>query len=699
MISNYVRIEKNAEGIATIWLDIQGEKMNIVSPQLIDAFDEIFKDLIQDNTVKGIVLISGKKDFIAGADIKAFKADKKGDFLPTVKKGHTSLNFIEASKKPIVSAIHGTCYGLGVELSLACTARIASDDASTKLALPEVKLGLLPGGGGSNRLPRLVGAPKSLDMMLTGKNIFARQALKMGLVDELVNKEKLHSAAIALVHKINAGKFEQKRKRTLLEWFLESTSIGRNIVYKQARKTVYKTTYGNYPAPLEIINVVEYSLKNGMEKGLNFEAEKFEELMIGQTSKELIGLFFAMGDNKKNPYTATPNKVENMGIIGAGFMGSGIAEVSVPAGIRVRLKDIKQEMLTAAKQTIWKSYEQKIKRKITTKTAAENQFNNINTQLDNTGFERADMIIEAVVERMDVKKNVIAELEKLPNEKLIIASNTSSLSLTEMSSAAQRPEQIVGMHYFSPVPKMPLLEIVKTTKTAEWVLATCYETGVRQGKTCIVVNDGAGFYVNRILAPYINECLLMLEEGISIEAIDTAMKKKGFPVGPMQLLDEVGIDVVGHIMKSSGAEIIKGRAGFKQAEGILKMFDAGYYGKKNKKGFYTYDEKTGKKTGVNTSAYSFFGANGTKTLDEKIIQDRGFLLMLNEAVMCLQEGIIANEGDGNIGAIFGIGFPPFTGGPFRYIQNTGAQNVLARMQELRTIYGDKFIPCEKWNSL
>mgnify|MGYP006080821107 CR=1 FL=1 len=686
------------KGIATIWLDHQIEKMNVVSPDMMGILDGVFDEIKTNDDIKGVVIISAKKDFIAGADIKAFNIEKKGDFTTIQAKGHQGLLDLELGKKPVVAAVHGTAYGLGVELPLACHAIICSDHSSTKFALPEVKLGLLPGGGGTQRLPKRVGLQKALDMMLTGKNIFPFQAKKMGLVDEITDKNKLHSAAVQLCQKMVEGKWKRKEvKKTALNKFLDNTSIGRGIVFKQAKKMSAKQTQGNYPAIPAILDCVETGFTKGNNAGYERELVLFEELLLTFESDSLRSLFFAMSDNKKNPFKeegVNHKKLQKLGMIGAGFMGAGITEVSVNKGIDVFLKDLQQESITVAKKLIWKSIAKKLRRKSISKAAAEEIIGRVHGRLDYSDFNKAEIVIEAVVENMIVKKIVIDEIQNNCADDVIIATNTSSLSVSEMAAHAKRPEQVIGMHYFSPVPKMPLLEIVKTEHTSKEVIASCYDFGVKQGKTVIVVNDCAGFYVNRILAPYLNECLLMADEGIALDFIDKSMTKKGFPVGPISLLDEVGLDIAAHVAESSAEALTSGREGFEASTATTQMFKDGRLGKKNKKGFYKYEDKKGrtKKAGIDKSAYQYFKGNGDKTLALEEVQDRAIYLMLNEAIMCLEEGIIANTNDGNLGAVFGIGFLPFTGGPFRYINHLGTENVLARMNELKLKYGSKFTP-------
>ncbi len=688
-LEDFVSIEIE-DGIATLWLDRKGQKHNTVSPEMISMFDLVFEELNNNSEIKAAVIISRKDDFMAGADIKAFEINNPGEFRPIQAKGHASLATLENSKKPVVSAVHGTAFGLGTELSLACHARICSDAPETKYGLPEVKIGILPGGGGTQRLPRLVGLQAALDMMLTGKNIYAFQAKKMGLVDEVVDRYKLHDAAKKMARQMLEKPIQRKRKASLLNRFLNNTGPGRSIVFKKAKEQANKAARGNYPAIPAIFECVETGLTKGLEAGYEKELELFEKLLLSKESAALRSIFYNMTDNKKNPYKAEIKPLNTLGMIGAGFMGAGIAEISVKKGINVLLKDLNVDVIAAAKKEIWKGLKKKIKYKTLTKANAEKIIGHLVPRTNYYGFKNADIVIEAVVEKMDVKKIIIDEIKENGNPEQIIATNTSSLSVTEMANYSGCGERVIGMHYFSPVPKMPLLEIVRTEQTADWVIASCYDFGLRQGKTCIVVKDGPGFYVNRILAPYINECMLMIDEGLEVSFIDKALAKKGFPVGPISLLDQVGLDIAAHVVGSS-EELVAGRPGVEISYGITKMCAAGHLGKKNKKGFYSYNEK-GKKEGVDKSIYQYFKGNGDKKLGEPLVQDRALFLMLNEAALCLQEGIIENAKTGDIGAVFGIGYLPFTGGPFMHMDTLGISEVVERMEQLEDKYGPKFKP-------
>lgn len=688
-MNDFITIEKQ-NGTAILWLDHQKEKMNIVSPDTMRSFQEVIRMIEEDDDILSVVIISRKKDFIAGADIKAFAIEKEGDFRPIQAEGHAMLARIENSTKPIVAAVHGACVGLGTELMLACHACIAANDPKTFFGLPEVKIGVVPGGGGTQRLPRRVGIQKALDMMLTGKNIYAHRAKKWGLADELTAPGKLLQAALMMAERLREKPLERKRKSSLTDKFLEGTGIGRSILFDQARKRAYKQSQGNYPAIPAIIDCVETSYRKGLAAGYEKELEWFEKLLLSDESAALRSLFFAGTANKKNPYDGAGGPVRTLGMIGAGFMGAGIAEVSVQKGVEVLLKDISPEVIAEAHQQVWKSLKKKLKYKAISKTEAEEIIGRLHGQLEYDYFEQADIVIEAVLEKMDLKKKIIEDIERHCREDVIIATNTSSLSVAEMAGHARRPERVIGTHYFSPVPKMPLLEIVVTDQTAREVIATCYDLGLKQGKTCIVVKDGPGFYVNRILAPYLNECLLMADEGVALEEIDQALVKKGFPVGPITLLDQVGLDVASHVTESIRS-LVQNRPGVVINESVQKMAADGRLGRKNRKGFYQYDEKN-KRRGIDPAAYRYFAGDGKKALDDALIQDRALMMMLNEAARCLDEGIIAHPVDGNLGAVFGIGFPPFTGGPFRMMNTAGLTAIVNGMTELAGQYGPRFEP-------
>lgn len=691
-VPSFLTLEKHAD-VGVIWMGLPGEEWNKISIDTEAHFREVMGQIASDPDLKASVLISRKKGFMAGADIEKFLKMAPGEAAKTALAGHTMLADLEDSKKPCVAAIHGACMGGGLEISLACAGRVVSSDSSTMLALPEVKLGLLPGLGGTYRLPRLVGIQNALGMMLTGKNVYAYPALKMGLADEMVEQPKLLDAAIKHARAIAGGMFIRKSKKPFLSKLLEGNPLTRNVIFSQARTMVVRQTNSNYPAPFKILESVKYGIANSRETAAQKETALFDELLQGSHAYQLINIFFAMNALRKNPMKDKAKKVNTLAVLGAGLMGEGIAEVTVQTGVNILLKDLNENTLAQAKKNIWSVLIKKVKNRSITQAAAETTINSVAATTGYNGFRKADMVIEAVFEDLKIKHKVLVETEAAIRPDCIFATNTSALPITRIAEVSARPETVIGMHYFSPVPKMPLLEIVVTEKTADWVTATALEVGVKQGKTCIVVKDGPGFYTTRILAPFINESLVLMQEGADPLAMDKAMKNFGFPVGPVTLIDEVGIDVGAHINKGDLETFFAAR-GAKSSDLLNKLAAAGFKGKKNRKGFLLYDEKTGKKVRgkVNEEALSFIGNREKRHVGELEIQERLALIMINEALHCLQDGIIKDARDGDIGAVFGLGFPPFLGGPFRYIDSLGAKVMAEKMHGLRQQWGDRFTP-------
>lgn len=695
---SYTQVEK-LDGVAVVWLDQPGEKINKLAIELVDEFNTLLDDLEKDQEIKAAVLISKKPDtFIAGADLdRLVELQQPGEVEEVSRKAHDLLDRLAGFKKPVVAAIHGAALGGGLEVALACHYRIATDSPKTILGLPEVKLGLLPAAGGTQRLPRLVGIQRALDMMLTGKNIYPRSAKKMGLVNDLIHPYGLLDAAKKAALQLISKPPKSKKKERLLTKVIEGTSFTRKIIYKKARELTEKQTLGNYPAPFKIIDCLETGMEKGMKAGLDAESKAFEELAYTSQAKELINLFFGMTALKKNPAKDKVRPVKKAGILGAGFMGAGIANVTASKNIEVLLKDISYEAIGKGEKTVWDDLDRKVKKHALSVFERDRILSCISGVVDYRAFAKADIVIEAVFEDLELKRKVLAETEAATGKDCIFASNTSSLPIADIAAHAKRPELVLGMHYFSPVPKMPLLEIIVTPKTADWVTATSVELGIIQGKTVIVVKDGPGFYTTRILSPMLNEALVLLEEGGEIRHIDKTMRKFGFPVGPITLIDEVGIDVGAHVSEILG-KLFAGR-GVTPSEAMKKMSEEGFKGRKNKKGFYNYPAESGgrkgkKKKEVNLNAYKFFGGARRKKHDPAETQNRLILVMINEAAYCLQDEILSSPRDGDLGAILGLGFPPFLGGPFRYIDHLGAAAVLSMLEDLEKKHGARFTPAQ-----
>jgi len=698
-IQESIRIVPRGE-IALVEFDLVGEKVNKLSTPVMTRLKEVLEELNR-SSYKVAILISRKPNiFIAGADIEEIKSMKTREaFMPALKAAHEIFNFMEDMKMPLIAAINGACLGGGCELILACDHRIASDDKSTRIGLPEVKLGIIPGFGGCVRLPRTIGLQAALDIIVQGKAVDANRALRMGLVDLVVHPSILEEQAIKFAEElIKNGKLQKRRKtfkpKGLAGMFLESP-VGRAVVFNQARKMTLKATSGHYPAPLKAIDVIQktYGMTN-REKALEIEMNGFCDVAVTDVSKNLINVFFLMESVKKKTGVASdvkPAEVKRIGVLGAGTMGGGIAFVAADKGIEVRLKDINNQALALGFAHARELWSKDLKRKRISNYEFNQRMNRISGGLDYSGFGQLDVVIEAIVEDMEIKKKVIAETAAHCKPDCIIATNTSSLSVTEMAKAHPRPENFVGMHFFNPVHRMPLVEVIRGEKTDDRAVATIFELAKRMGKLPVVVRDGPGFLVNRLLVPYLIEAVWLLEDGMAIEVVDRIFKQEfGMPMGPFTLMDEIGIDVcikVSKIFRESLGERIM------LPEVMSKLKDTNRLGKKNRKGFYLYDEK-GKSQGVDQSIYAELGLSApTNKLSSTEIIHRGIFPMINEAALALiEDRIVETPDEVDLAMITGTGFPPFRGGLLRYADSVGTQKIADELEVLATKYGIRFKP-------
>ena len=677
------------EGILILTLDVPGEKVNTLGKAMMQELDTLLRELESRTDVRAIVLRSAKADnFIAGADIKDFTAIRsslEGETLS--RQGQAVVDRLEALKVPVVAAIHGSCMGGGLETALACRYRVASDHPKTSLGLPEVNLGIIPGMGGTQRLPRLVGLRTALDLILTGRALKASRALRAGVVDEVVAAPVLIEVARRAAARLADGSLVPRRRGiTLVEKLL------RPVIFSKARATVREKTRGHYPAPLLAIEVVEKGTATTLEEGLKLEARRFGELSVSEVSRALVSIFFATQEIKKDagyPEGTDAREVHKLGVVGAGLMGAGIAAGGAEAGVPVRMKDTTVEALGRGLRHVREVLDERLQRRRLTKYELAARMNRLSASTDYSGFKRADLVIEAVFEDLELKRRVLAEVEAATGEDCVFASNTSSLPIGDIARDSRRPSRVLGMHFFSPVEKMPLLEVIVTPQTDAWATATAVQFGRRMGKHVIVVRDGPGFYTSRALAPYMNEAARLVEEGAAIEEVDRAMVAFGFPVGPITLLDEVGIDVGAKVSK-----ILHHAFGARMAppESMARVIEDGRLGRKNKRGFYLYDAG-GKRKGVDASVYALLpGGAARRPVEAREIQERLVFAFLDEAALCLQEGILRSPRDGDVGAIFGLGFPPFLGGPLRYLDHLGARFSVEVLERLRARHGERFAP-------
>ena len=692
-------------GVAILLLDVPGAPVNTLSLGLAEEMRTVFDDIERDSSITAAILISGKSDnFIAGADIEQFLEFKAAEEAEQASyTGQKMLSRLERLRVPVVAAIHGACLGGGLETTLACAWRIATEHPKTVLGLPEVQLGLIPGTGGTQRLPRLIGLPAALDMILRGRNVRPRKAMKMGLVDEVVHPAILRDVALQRARELGAGTRQRSKgrvERGAEGLLVERNRVGRALVLKRARQSVMQQTHGQYPAPLAALDVIRTGYEESIDAGFREESRRFGQLAMTEVSRQLIFLFFATNSLKKDPGVTAPapapHPVEKLGVLGAGFMGAGITSVAVQQGTLVRLKDTDPARVGKGLAAVREVVKERYTKKQITRQQLDDMMALTGPTTEYTGFGNVDLVIEAVFEDIDLKHRVLREVEPLLPNDAIYASNTSTIPITRIAEASTRPEHVLGMHFFSPVHKMPLLEVIATSRTTKEATATAVAYGKQLGKTVIVVNDGPGFYTTRTLSAYMNEAGRLLDEGAAIDAIDRALVDFGFPVGPITLLDEVGIDVGGKV-----GLVLADALGLRMtpAEAMRRVVTAGRLGRKGRNGFYKYDA-SGKKGDVDDSIYQIIGAGARASAgqhvripDEEMVR-RCVLAMVNEAARCLQEGILRNVRDGDVGAVFGVGFPPFRGGPFRYVDTVSVATIVRQLQELNARHPPRFEPAE-----
>jgi 3-hydroxyacyl-CoA dehydrogenase/enoyl-CoA hydratase/3-hydroxybutyryl-CoA epimerase len=696
-----VTLEVTSDGVGWIIFDNHESRPNILTRAAMQEFSELLDDVssrASRGEVRALVIRSGKDgSFIAGADITEFAGiTSASEGEAGARAGQRLFARVDRMSIPVLCAIDGICLGGGTELALACDYRIASDRPETKIGLPEVRLGILPGFGGTTRLPRLVGTKAALDLILTGSNADARKALRIGLIDERVHPSILYDRARAAALEMAQGRKQPLKKKALLDRFLDDTGPGRKVLMSQARKKVEKETRGEYPAPLAILDLIDATHGRSVDESLEMEAAALGRLIVTPVSRNLVHVFGLMEAAKKaGPRGVATKPVQRAAVVGAGVMGGGIAQLFATRGIAVRMKDINAEALGNGLRHAQELYDKQVKRRRLSRREARQQMDLIAPTLDYNGFTLVDVVVEAVVEKMNVKKQVLREVESASGDDTIIATNTSSLSVTEMQSVLERPANFCGMHFFNPVHRMPLVEVIRGDRSSDVAIATIFDLARRLDKIPVIVNDGPGFLVNRVLAPYLNEAGWMLSEGVSIEDIDEALLDFGMPMGPLRLLDEVGLDVAGHAGASMGEAFGERLAA---PPTITALAGSKLLGRKGGRGFYIYHEEDEPK--INDEIYALLGANGRGTgsgdagakLTREEIQERAVFAMINEAARVLEDRVVATPGDVDIGMITGTGFPPFRGGLLRYADTLGIDNVLQTMEKLAARYGVRFEP-------
>ena len=755
------------------------DSMNVLHADALMELKEHLEQIATDRSVRGLVIYSGKADhFIVGADIKDIETlrDSSEDPIQKVEEGASFMQGVfqqlEDLKISTVCAIHGPCLGGGLELALACNYRLLSNDPKTKLGFPEVQLGLIPGAGGTQRLPKLIGLIPSLELIPSAKKIPAKKAVKLGLAHGMVGERQLLALAEKFAHKSTRPSVKPPKKGflagTLPYLLMERNPFGRKLVFSAALKKIAKQSGGFYPAPKVALAAIKDGYQLPLNLGLKKEAKHFADLAMTPESASLIHLFHATSHLKKSPYAGKmegaesssqvseearePTKVDaseespakttaeveieikeenldrdihqnggvqtnheedkvgadpqlsllseasseassKVGIVGAGFMGSGIATLCAAKGIPSRITDPSDEAIGKAYGYIAGFFRKRLQRRRMKTFEVDKAMMSVSATTSGSGMKRYPVIIEAVTESLALKQAILKDMESKADDSWVFASNTSALPISDIAAVAKNPGRVVGMHFFSPAEKMPLCEVIKTLTTDDSAVRVAFRLASDLGKQVIVVNDGPGFYTTRTLAFFLAEAIRLVEEGAKVEDIDKAMTDFGFPVGPLTLLDEVGIDVGMHVL-STMIKAFPGR--IHNSPHVSSMIDKKYLGRKSGIGIYRYQCRRGKssKVGVNEAIYKIFRSGSSSSISSKEIQRRLSLIFVNESVKCLEDKILAHPYDGDVGAVFGLGFPPFLGGPFHYADTLGAKKVTQDLTELQEKLGQSFKPAQ-----
>lgn len=670
--------------IAYLTFDLKNEKVNKLSFHVLEELDN-YLDEIKNKKYNALVLQSAKANiFVAGADIKEIEAfTNEEDVYSHIIKGDKIFEKLENLTFPSIAYINGACMGGGLELALACTYRVASTNTKTKLAFPEIKLGFFPGLGGTQRAPKVIGLINSLDMILTGKSLDAKKAFRIGLVDEIFDNGQKDFKLKDFIQKVIDKKIRRKKLK-FPNNILEKYSFSREYIYHKTLQGIEKKVNRDFNAPYMALEVIKQTFGKSYEKGIQVEAKAFSKLASTKESKYMIELFF-MFEKFNKAFKKTEKPISNVSVIGNGVMGKGIIWLFTKFLATTRIKVRKLEQVNSIIKSVAKLYDSSIKRRTMSKNQVEFKLNNLSYTSNYDGMDNCELALEAIIEDEKAKKETFKELEKVLDKDSIIATNTSSISIEKLSSELKNKKNFVGVHFFNPVNMMPLVEIIPNAQTSKKTINRITEMLVSCGKTPIVVGDCAGFIVNRILLPYLNEAAFILEEGSDVIQIDKALKEFGMPMGPFTLADTVGIDIgykVANILKESYGERMPVAPILNRVYNDLKLLGA-----KSGKGFYIHK---GKEKKVNEEVTLPYNLNRQFT-NEQIIQ-RSMYIMINEASRCLEEGVVQDADIINFAMITGTGFPPYKGGILNYANDVGIENVVNTLKDLQGRYGLRFKP-------
>jgi 3-hydroxyacyl-CoA dehydrogenase/enoyl-CoA hydratase/3-hydroxybutyryl-CoA epimerase len=695
-------VERDRDGTVFLKLDVPDKGMNVFDKQVLFDFDVALDHVLAEGRVPVLVIRSGKNSgFIAGADISSFTTISSiAEATEFSAMGQKLFDKLADMPMPTVAMISGPCLGGGLECALACDYRVVYDSPKTQLGFPEVELGLLPGWGGTQRLPRTVGLERALRMLIGRKRLNAREAFDWGLADARPSTEgELRESFERITARaLRDGKVTHNRLplRTWRQRMLESNPFGRRILFQGTERILRRRTWDDFPAPAEALNVVRVGLRDGMQAGLAAERAAISRLAMTPACRNLVGLFIATEQIRRVPAPENGRaEVQKIGVVGAGIMGAGIAQLAALKGCQVVVQEVNEAALGAGMTRITDLFRKAAERGILAGAEAERRLSAVKGTVNWDGFGDVDVVVEAAVEDLDAKRVVFRELEKRTRPGAILATNTSSLPVAALQEGLSRPERVAGMHFFNPVHRMPLVEVARTPSTGATATSLLTRFAVALGKTPVNVKDSPGFVVNRVLMPYLNEAVILIAEGMKIADLDRTMKRFGMPMGPLEVLDQIGLDVGAHVARSVGP-VMEGR--FPPNDAFEKMRGNGWLGQKGGKGFYIY---RGKKATVNQLAENLLRTGEVAATDRALppavrvseARERMVLLMVNEAALALSEGLTDDAESLDLAMVLGTGWAPHRGGPLHYADDRGPADVVRKLKDLAARHGQRFEPC------
>jgi 3-hydroxyacyl-CoA dehydrogenase/enoyl-CoA hydratase/3-hydroxybutyryl-CoA epimerase len=700
-----LRVDQQPDGVADLWIDVPGLSVNVFNKQVLTDLDAALDSVANESAIQALVIRSSKPSgFLAGADLKSFTQIRSpADAVALSALGQTLFDKVANLRVPVVALIGGVCLGGGLEFALACDYRLVIDLPSTQIGLPEIELGLLPGWGGTQRLPRIVGLERAVNVILLARRLNARDALRWGLADAVATGEREVPRELeALLHYAESERKRPKSalpRRTWRQLFLESTCFGRRLLLRAIQRQLRRSVPLDMPAPAEALEAMRVGINEGFDAGLAYEREAIGRLAVTPACRNLVSLFFGREEARKLPaeWKEAP-PVRRLGIVGAGAMGAGIAQLAAIRGLEVVLQEVNEEALGIGLLKVAALFDKAVRRGILTRDAADARLKTLRGGTTWQGFEEAEVVIEAAVEDVEAKRAVFRELDRRTPPTAVLATNTSSLTVAALQDGLSHPERVAGMHFFNPVHKMPLVEIARTPRTNDGSLAVLTRLAVALGKTPVVVNDCPGFVVNRILMPYLNEAVVLVGEGLTIKEVDEVMTRFGMVMGPLAVLDQVGLDVAAHVARAM-QPVVGDR--FPPNPGFELMRQKGWLGQKSGVGFYDHRGKRNRAYDLAQNALVATYSDPSAALSQSLpfpvrlqqARERMVLLMVNEAALCLSEGLVDDANHIDLAMVLGAGWAPHRGGPLQYAKDRGVAEVVKALAALANRLGYRFTPC------